>query len=51
VADAGRAATRLGWRASRSELDQIVTDALRWERKPAYGRGERAGRMAAGAPA
>jgi UDP-glucose 4-epimerase/UDP-arabinose 4-epimerase len=51
VADPSRAAARLGWRASRSELDQIVTDALRWERRPAYGRGERAGRMAAGTPA
>ncbi|HEY0436277.1 MAG TPA: UDP-glucose 4-epimerase GalE, partial [Phenylobacterium sp.] len=42
VADPSRARARLGWRAESSSLDQIVADALRWERDPAYGSGRRA---------
>jgi UDP-glucose 4-epimerase/UDP-arabinose 4-epimerase len=41
VADPRRAAALLGWRATRSSLDQIVADALRWERTPSYGAGVR----------
>jgi len=41
VADPGRARDLLGWRATRSSLDQIVADALRWERTPRYGSGLR----------
>ena len=41
VADPSRAEALLGWKATRSSLDQIVTDALRWERSPAYGSGVR----------
>ncbi|RAK53021.1 UDP-glucose 4-epimerase GalE [Phenylobacterium deserti] len=41
VADPSRAQALLGWKATRSSLDQIVTDALRWERSPAYGSGVR----------
>jgi UDP-glucose 4-epimerase/UDP-arabinose 4-epimerase len=44
VANPGRAAELLGWRAECSNLDQIVVDALRWERAPAYGAGVRGGR-------
>ena len=49
VADAHRARSLLGWAATRSSLDQIVADALRWERNPRYGagiRGERTERSA-----
>jgi UDP-glucose 4-epimerase/UDP-arabinose 4-epimerase len=49
VADPSRARELLGWRATRSSLDQIVVDALRWERTPSYGngaRGQRIGRFA-----
>jgi UDP-glucose 4-epimerase/UDP-arabinose 4-epimerase len=46
VADPRRALELLGWRASRSTLEQIVDDALRWERAPGYGSGLRARRKA-----
>ena len=42
VADPRRARELLGWTPTRSTLDEIVTDALRWERAPAYGAGLRA---------
>lgn len=42
VADPARAFQLLGWKAEKSGLDEIVTDALRWERAPAYGTGHRA---------
>jgi UDP-glucose 4-epimerase len=45
VADPSRAQALLGWRASRSALDQIVADALRWERAPRYGSGLRGRRV------
>ncbi|HEY8570981.1 UDP-glucose 4-epimerase GalE [Phenylobacterium sp.] len=45
VADPSRARSVLGWTATRSSLDQIVTDALRWERNPRYGAGVRSGRL------
>lgn len=38
VADPTRALAVLNWRASRSRLANIVGDALRWARQPAYGR-------------
>jgi UDP-glucose-4-epimerase GalE len=41
VADPSRARARLGWTALRSDLHQIVTDAVRWELNPAYGSGRR----------
>lgn len=41
VADVRRARELLGWTAHYSALDQIVTDALRWERSPRYGSGVR----------
>jgi UDP-glucose 4-epimerase/UDP-arabinose 4-epimerase len=41
VADPARARQLLGWQAGRSDLDQIVADALRWERSPGYGSGVR----------
>jgi UDP-glucose-4-epimerase GalE len=44
VADPHRARSLLGWTASRSSLEQIVADALRWERNPRYGAGVRGGR-------
>jgi UDP-glucose 4-epimerase/UDP-arabinose 4-epimerase len=44
VADASRARARLGWTPVRSSLDEIVADALRWERNPRYGSGVRGGR-------
>jgi UDP-glucose-4-epimerase GalE len=47
VADVRRARELLGWTACHSSLDEIVTDALRWERNPTYGLGRRA--RAAGA--
>jgi len=50
VANAGRAREVLGWSATRSSLDQIVTDALRWEREPRYGAGVRGKRKAEVAP-
>jgi UDP-glucose 4-epimerase/UDP-arabinose 4-epimerase len=46
VADPARARALLGWRATRSSLDQIVADALRWERAPQYGAGVRGRRRA-----
>jgi UDP-glucose 4-epimerase/UDP-arabinose 4-epimerase len=46
VANPARALELLGWRASRSSLDQIVADALRWERAPLYGAGVRGKRKA-----
>jgi UDP-glucose-4-epimerase GalE len=42
VADPARAKALLGWSAKCSDLDQIVADALRWEKRPAYGSGLRA---------
>lgn len=42
VANPTRARELLGWSATRSDLDRIVADALRWETKPAYGTGLRA---------
>lgn len=41
VANPGRARELLGWRATHSSLEQIVADALRWERNPSYGAGVR----------
>ena len=41
VADAGRARERLKWTPRRSSLEEIVTDALRWESRPLYGLGRR----------
>ena len=41
VADPGRARDLLGWAARHSSLDEIVADALRWERDPRYGSGIR----------
>lgn len=41
VADPSRARELLGWKAVRSDLEQIVADALRWERSPGYGTGAR----------
>jgi UDP-glucose 4-epimerase len=41
VADPAKARTLLGWSARRSGLEQIVEDALRWEKAPAYGSGLR----------
>ena len=46
VADPSRARELLSWAATRSSLDQIVTDALRWERRPGYGSGVRGSRTA-----
>ena len=51
VADPSRATKLLGWRAECSSLENIVADALRWERRPAYGAGLRATTTAAAAPA
>jgi len=48
VADPARAREVLGWTAQHSSLDEIVRDALRWERSPAYGRGVREGRRSGG---
>ncbi|THD78259.1 MAG: UDP-glucose 4-epimerase GalE [Phenylobacterium sp.] len=42
VADPARAVELLNWSAKCSDLDRIVTDALRWEQDPAYGAGHRA---------
>ncbi|WP_374472550.1 UDP-glucose 4-epimerase GalE [Phenylobacterium sp.] len=44
VADPARAGALLNWRPVCSSLDQIVSDALRWERSPQYGAGVRGGR-------
>jgi UDP-glucose-4-epimerase GalE len=41
LADIGRAAALLGWTPKVPDLDQIVADAARWERRPAYGRAAR----------
>src|SRR5690606_33045053 len=41
VSDPGRAADLLGWAPRASSLAQIVGDAVRWERRPAYGVGSR----------
>jgi UDP-glucose 4-epimerase/UDP-arabinose 4-epimerase len=46
VANPNRARELLGWSAKRSALDQIVADALRWERAPQYGSGIRGSRRA-----
>jgi UDP-glucose-4-epimerase GalE len=37
VADPSRARDVLGWTPQRSSLEEIVADALRWERSPSYG--------------
>ena len=42
IADASRARQLLRWAPAHSSLDEIVRDALRWERNPAYGAGRRA---------
>lgn len=42
VADPARIRTVLGWSARSSSLDQIISDAVRWESHPAYGSGRRA---------
>jgi UDP-glucose-4-epimerase GalE len=42
VADASRARTLLGWTPRHSSLEEIVADAIRWERNPVYGGGHRA---------
>lgn len=42
VADPARCRSLLAWSATSSSLDQIVEDALRWERQPRYGAGRRA---------
>jgi len=47
VADPGRAGALLNWTPKTSTLDQIVADALRWERAPQYGAGVRGGRCGA----
>ena len=44
VADPSRARALLRWTPRFSDLDQIVSDALRWERTPRYGAGSRAAR-------
>ncbi|MBS0360241.1 MAG: UDP-glucose 4-epimerase GalE [Proteobacteria bacterium] len=41
VADPTRARQVLGWTPRCSSLEQIVEDALRWERNPRYGAGRR----------
>lgn len=41
VANPARAEKLLGWRAAHSSLDEIVADAMRWERGPRYGAGAR----------
>ena len=41
VADPARGAARLGWRAAKPDLEEIVTDALRWALGPAYGEGRK----------
>jgi UDP-glucose 4-epimerase/UDP-arabinose 4-epimerase len=46
VANPARARELLGWSATRSSLDQIVADALRWESHPGYGAGVRGKRKA-----
>ena len=53
VANPSHAKALLGWSAKRSDLDQIVADAIRWEMDPAYGAGLRAipARDSAKAPA
>jgi UDP-glucose-4-epimerase GalE len=44
VANPERAQALLGWKARKPSLDEIVVDALRWERNPRYGAGVRGGR-------
>ncbi|THD60853.1 UDP-glucose 4-epimerase GalE [Phenylobacterium sp.] len=53
VADPRRGRELLGWTPRHSSLDEIVADALRWERSPAYGAGRRdpANRRKSSAPA
>jgi UDP-glucose 4-epimerase len=41
VASTARAEAILNWTAQHSSLDEIVGDALRWERNPRYGAGAR----------
>ena len=48
VADPARAERLLGWTPRHSSLEEIVEDAIRWERKPAYGAGVRKVRAASG---
>lgn len=45
VADPSQARRLLGWAPEHSQLEEIVADALRWERGPRYGSGVRAGRL------
>lgn len=42
VANPQRALDLLGWAPRHSSLEEIIADALRWERNPAYGVGARA---------
>lgn len=53
VADPRRGRELLGWTPRHSSLEEIVADALRWERNPAYGKGRRdsANRAKAATPA
>jgi UDP-glucose 4-epimerase/UDP-arabinose 4-epimerase len=44
LADVSRARSLLGWSPQTPDLDQIVSDAARWERNPAYGRLQRRGK-------
>ncbi len=46
VANPSRARELLGWGATRSSLEKIVADALRWEAQPGYGAGVRGRRKA-----
>lgn len=41
VADPRRSQALLGWTPAHSSLEEIVADAVRWERNPAYGAGRR----------
>ena len=51
VADASRARALLGWTAAKPSLDEIVADALRWERHPRYGVGVRGSAARSKSPA
>jgi UDP-glucose 4-epimerase/UDP-arabinose 4-epimerase len=50
VADPSRAKSLFGWSAVRSSLDEIVADAMRWERDPKYGNGVRGSRLRSSTP-
>lgn len=47
VADTLRAKTFLKWNPKHSSLEQIIADAIRWEKAPAYGTGIRVDRRLA----